>query len=64
MKKIKDIYKMELWQVENVNCFVNVMRVPGGWVCMFYETGSDGNEYLKTTTFIPFNGEFQVKESA
>ena len=50
---MKNIYDLEIHETVNVSEFVQVVRVPGGWVYNFKKGGE---------LFIPYNNEFQIVE--
>ena len=54
MSKEQNIYKMKLNETIGFKHF-SVLRVPGGWVYVIFDV--DGN--LKSSTFVPFDHEFQ-----
>jgi len=60
-KKEKSIYELklheEIWNKGNIG----IKRVPGGWLYMFLEPSTD---IIITSTFVPFNNEFQLSNPA
>lgn len=57
-----EIYKLKFGEYHNVNEFLDVLRVPGGWVYAFREMVDDnkGTEYFYQKVFVPFNNEFMT----
>jgi len=50
---MKDVYELEMHEAVNVSEFVQVVRVPGGWIYNFKKGGE---------VFVPYNNEFQRVE--
>ena len=50
MMEQTDIYKMKLGDLIGIRNDVNVLRVPGGWIYIFYEQ--------EFSSFVPFDNEF------
>ena len=51
----KDIFKLKLHETMSVGC-LDVMRVSGGFLYLTYD-GQSGE--VTSSTFVPFNNEFQ-----
>jgi len=51
-----DIYAMRLNEQIEFND-IAILRVPGGWIYTYYDFSTGGE---KTSTFVPFNNEFQT----
>ena len=52
----KLIYDLDLHEIMGINDYVEVMRVPGGWL---YMTFSNQNDVTNTCVFVSYNNEFQ-----
>ena len=53
----KTIYDLELHEPLQINKWLIVRRVPGGWIYAF----CDDDTSLVVQTFVPYNHEFQSK---
>ena len=63
MKGIRetDIYALELHETKEVSdgsLFVQVLRVPGGWIYHAF----DKSHNILSSLFVPFNNEFQSSD--
>lgn len=56
---MEEIYKLKLGEYFDVGEFLDILRVPGGWIYAFREI-VDGKEteYFYQKVFVPFNNEF------
>ena len=52
----KDLYKLMFHQTADISNWINVMRVPGGWIYLFSCPVSEGTDY---GVFVPFDNEYQ-----
>lgn len=59
---MEGIYKLKLGEYLNIDEFLDILRVPGGWVYSFREIVDDnkGTEYFYQKVFVPFNNEFMI----
>ena len=59
---MEEIYKLKLGEYLNIDEFLDILRVPGGWVYAFREMVDNGKEteYFYQKVFIPFNAEFMT----
>lgn len=53
------LYNLELGEEDYIDDLL-VLRVPGGWLFTILDV--DKNRDAITTTFVPFNNEFQEKK--
>ena len=54
----KSIYNMKLHETITIDTFLDILRVPGGWIYFTYhENGSTGILDTTTSTFVPFNNK-------
>lgn len=53
-----EIYQMELHETAYYNNNWEILRVPGGWIYTQYQF-DDSIDTVNTSTFVPFNNEFQ-----
>jgi len=53
----EELYEMELHEEKQVTLGLYVIRVPGGWI--YRSEASNNDNWTISTTFIPFNNEFQ-----
>jgi len=58
MEEKKTIYDLDLHQFLKVDSSTVVRRVPNGWI--YYEIGENRPYALITSTFVPFNDEFET----
>lgn len=58
---MEEIYKLKLGECFIVDEFLDILRVPGGWIYAFREI-VDGKEteYFYQKVFVPFNAEFMT----
>ena len=58
---MEEIYKLKLGECFVVDEFLDILRVPGGWIYAFREI-VDGKEteYFYQKVFVPFNAEFMT----
>ena len=47
-----EIYKLKLHHYTWINDDIKIIRVPGGWIYMYYDNNDTSH------TFVPFNNEF------
>jgi len=56
IEKPNDLYKMKFHEILNITKWINVTRVPGGWIYSFNYPTDEGTDY---GVFVPFDNEFQ-----
>jgi hypothetical protein len=58
---MEEIYKLKFGEYFKVDEFLDILRVPGGWIYAFREI-VDGKEteYFYQKVFVPFNAEFMT----
>ena len=57
---MNDIYKLKLHESID-SSGLKITRVPGGWIYMFWDY--DKRVFYQTSTFVPFDNEYQKIES-
>lgn len=58
---MEEIYKLKLGECFIVDEFLDILRVPGGWIYAFREIVDDKEtEYFYQKVFVPFNAEFMT----
>ena len=57
---MEEIYKLKLGEYFKFDEFLDILRVPGGWVYAFREMVDydKKTEYFYQKVFVPFNNEF------
>jgi len=60
MKDAETLYGMALHEIFYIRAHISVMRVPGGWIYREYYEPSEGTDI---SVFVPYNNEFQRKDS-
>jgi hypothetical protein len=62
-----NIYGMMLFEEIQIDHFTSILRVPGGWILhkseRKYGPNSSSSPELITSTFVPYNNEFQQIET-
>ena len=59
METNDELYKMKLHEIITFG-YVQIMRVPGGWIYDRYTyTHPETNDFVCTSVFVPFNNEFK-----
>ena len=54
-----EIYNMKLHEEISLTNWIDILRVPGGWIYQASQLRYDGDNMA---VFVPFNNEFQVGE--
>jgi len=54
----EDLYNLVLHQTGEISNWIDVIRVPGGWIYQFNCPVDEGTDY---GVFVPFENEFQKK---